>query len=148
VGEHDRAFVEADRLLDCARTGPLWLRIPDIAKHLVELVERGASGRQFYELHSFVVMPNHVHPLITPLKPLPVITRWLKGASAHQANQILHRKGNPFWQDESFDHWVRSGREFDKIKQYIEENPVKAGLVKEPGDWPYSSARRSTEDTG
>jgi putative transposase len=48
--------------------------------------------------------------------------------------------GEPFWQDESYDHWVRSERERNSIIRYIHFNPVSAGLVAEPEEWPWSSA--------
>jgi hypothetical protein len=48
--------------------------------------------------------------------------------------------GSYFWQDESFDHWVRNPAEWEKIRTYIERNPVSAGLVARPEDWPWSSA--------
>ena len=64
----------------------------------------------------------------------------LKGVTAREANQILQRTGKPFWQDESFDHWVRSEVEFTEIRKYIEHNPVTAGLVERPEDWAWSSA--------
>jgi hypothetical protein len=55
---------------------------------------------------------------------------------------LLGRTGEPFWQEESFDHWVRGDEEFNRIAHYIEQNPVKAGLVKRSEDWPWSSAFR------
>ena len=85
-------------------------------------------------------MPNHVHVLVTPRV---VATRWLaplKGFTAHEANELLGRHGQAFWQDESYDHLVRSEVEFDRIQFYIEENPVKAGLVSEPEQHLWSSA--------
>jgi REP element-mobilizing transposase RayT len=85
-------------------------------------------------------MPNHVHLLILPKEPLPIITRWLKGSTARHANQLLGRTGQPFWQDESFDRWVRNDREFERIARYIEENPVSAGLASSTALWPWSSA--------
>jgi hypothetical protein len=48
--------------------------------------------------------------------------------------------GLPFWQDESYDHWVRGPEELAKIVRYIEENPVVAGLVSRGEDWRWSSA--------
>ena len=64
----------------------------------------------------------------------------LKGASAREANRVLGRTGQPFSQKESYDHWVRNPSEFEKIRTYIEANPVKAGLVRTPQDYPWSSA--------
>ena len=81
-------------------------------------------------------MPNHVHLLILPKIEVAKIMRWLKGSTARAANQILERTGLPFWQDESYNHWVRNHKEFGRIIGYIEENPVSAGLV---WHWPWSS---------
>ncbi len=86
-------------------------------------------------------MANHVHVLLDPKLPLRVITQGIKGFTAREANQFLKRKG-AFWQDESFDHWVRNQSEFCRIKSYIERNPVVAGLVERPENWPWSSASK------
>jgi REP element-mobilizing transposase RayT len=72
--------------------------------------------------------------------------RWLKGRTARKANAILGRTGTSFWQDESFDHWVRSEEELQYLIGYIENNPVKAGLVEAPDQWPWSSARKMADD--
>ncbi len=47
-------------------------------------------------------MPNHVHVVLEPRRALPQMMRWLKGRTARQANRILGRRGQPFWQDESY----------------------------------------------
>ena len=95
-----------------------------------------------YELHAFVVMSNHVHLLITPMIDLTKVMHSLKRYTAFEANRILGRTGQPFWQDESYDRLVRNGEEFDRIKHYTETNPVKAGIVSAPEDYIYSSAMR------
>jgi len=136
-----KAFVVMDRLLDIAVTGPRHLAEPEIASLVVECIRDGERRFDRYELHSFVVMPNHVHMLVTPKVPA---TRWLgplKGFSAHEANRILGLTGNPFWQNGSFDRLVRSPEELERIRRYVENNPVKAGLVAEPGDFEWSSAQ-------
>jgi len=53
---------------------------------------------------------------------------------------MLGLTGQPFWQDESYDHLVRSDAELERIREYIESNPVKAGLVAAPESWQWSSA--------
>jgi putative transposase len=53
-------------------------------------------------------MPNHVHLLILPKVPVPILMRWLKGSTARSANLLLGRTGQPFWQDESYDHYARN----------------------------------------
>ena len=66
----------------------------------------------------------------------------LKGYTARQANLLLKRTGQPFWQSESYDHWVRNEEEGRRIKAYIENNPVKAGLVESAEEYRWSSAWR------
>jgi type I restriction enzyme R subunit/putative DNA methylase len=78
--------------------------------------------------------------LICPKTSISRITKAIKNFSARQANIILGRTGEPFWQDESHDHWVRGPEELQKIVRYIEANPVTAGLVKTAEDWRWSSA--------
>jgi len=78
---------------------------------------------------------------LLPKTSLPVITRWWKGSTARQANLILGRTGEVFWQDESSDHRVRNEAEPDCIVHYVESNPVSAGLAANPREWHWSSAR-------
>jgi hypothetical protein len=75
-----------------------------------------------------------------PLHKLAKITQQLKGGTAFEINGRQGQRGRVFWQDESFDHWARDGDEVSRIIQYIENNPVAAGLCRRPADWPWSSA--------
>jgi len=84
--------------------------------------------------HAVVVMPDHVHLLLTPLRDLDgnlhslvEILQGIKSASAHSLNRALGRSG-PVWQEESFDHVLRS-------VEYIRQNPVRRGLVTRPEDY-------------
>ena len=117
-----RAFLALDREMDKAALGPVWLRDTRVARVVTETLLYGESGRQFYQLRAWVIMPNHVHVVLRPKTSLPVITRWLKGSSARKANLILGRTGKVFWQDESFDHRVRDEMELDRIVHYVEHN--------------------------
>ena len=140
-----RAFLALDREADKAAFGPVWLRDARIARVVADALLHGETGRHFYQLRAWVIMPNHVHVLLRPEASLPVITRWLKGSTARQANLILGRTGEAFWQDECFDHRVRDEVELDRIVRYVEHNPVSAGLAANPCDWPWSSARLAGE---
>jgi len=120
-----------DRLLDEPRSGAFFLRQPNIADMVMEAIQYNAAVLKHYLLHAFVVMPNHVHLLATPAVTLPQLTKSLKGITAKRANVLLGSTGDPFWQDESYDHLVRHEREFERIRNYIEANPVRAGLVRE-----------------
>ncbi|MEK0448315.1 MAG: hypothetical protein RL088_583 [Verrucomicrobiota bacterium] len=84
---------------------------------------------QRYELGEFVIMPNHVHFLLTP-KPdhdLSDILQSLKRYTAREINKRLGREGS-LWQQESFNHIVRSGEQLARFQRYIAANPAKARL--------------------
>jgi len=137
-------FRRIDAALDRALRGPVWMKEEAIAACVTAIIERGAAELHQYRLHAFVVMANHVHLLINPLRPIGRLTNSLKGSSARECNRLLQRTGAHFWQDESFDHWVRTTIEFERILAYIEQNPVAAQLVKAPEHWPWSSASRKS----
>jgi len=87
------------------------------------------------DLHAVVVMPTHAHLLFTPLRnaegwlvSLPEVMRLIKGRSAHFINRLFNRPG-PVWQEESFDHVLRSNESLSEKVNYICQNPVRAGLV-------------------
>jgi REP element-mobilizing transposase RayT len=94
-----------------------------------------------YCLSAWVVMPNHVHLLLTPksLWPLSQIMKLFKSYTSHEANRILDRRGQ-FWMEDYFDRYVRDARHFANAISYIENNPVKAGLCQIASDWIFSSA--------
>ena len=94
-----------------------------------------------FELHAFVVMPEHVHLLLTPA---PAVTlersiQFIKGGYSHALGLELGRKGE-VWQRGFTDHRVRDIEDFENHRTYIHENPVKRGLVTSASDYRYSSA--------
>jgi type I restriction enzyme R subunit len=98
---------------------------------LAQIVARSLRhfDKQRYHLGDFVVMPNHVHLLICLLgitEPEAQCYSWKK-FTATEINKALSRKGR-FWQEESFDHLVRSSEQFEYLRRYIADNPRKAGL--------------------
>jgi REP element-mobilizing transposase RayT len=135
-----------DERLDSLRSGPVWLQDARVAGVVANSLQYGEKVRRFYDLHAWVVMPNHAHVVFRPLTAMPTIMRWLKGRTGRVDNQILGRTGTPFWQDESFDHWVRSADELQDLIEYVENNPVKAGLVEAKERWQWSSAGWLTDD--
>ncbi len=95
------------------------------------------------ELHAAVVMPDHVHLIFTPLRDaegwlysLPDIMRSLKGRAAHNINRAFHRSG-PVWQEEFFDHVLRGNESLAEKADYICDNPLRAGLVREGETYPW-----------
>jgi REP element-mobilizing transposase RayT len=121
------------------RTGGL-LVLPEEARDLV-LNHCLREQRLRVYLFAAVVMPDHVHVLIKVLRdengwpfPLAEIMQSLKGTTAHRINKLLHRSG-PVWQEESFDHVLRSDESLKQKCEYIQQNPVRAGLVHKPEDY-------------
>jgi putative transposase len=135
-----REFVQWDRNLDAASSGPTWLKDIRIANAVMQVILEAGNGRSLCELRAFVVMVNHVHVLVRPMVATAKLTQWIKGVSAKTANEILCRTGQQFWQHESYDHWVRTSDELAKIRYYIERNPVRTGFVESAELWSWSSA--------
>ena len=85
-------------------------------------------------------MPNHLHLFLGALNPsLAVFMSKFKRWTGGRANRVLGHFGQRFWQAEWFDHWSRSPAEDERIRSYIRNNPVTAGLARSPEDWPYGS---------
>src|SRR3984957_2146244 len=95
------------------------LRDPRIAAVVADALEQGESEYRLYQRFAWVIMPNHVHVVMRPLRPLPAVMRWIKGSTAHSA----------------YDHVIRN-----RVIRYVERNPVRAGLAITIEDWPWSSA--------
>ena len=138
--DHGQAFAHWDHTLDRASTGPKHLANPQIAQLVADALHFAQDKLNLYRLHAWVIMSNHIHLLLTAHSPLPQITKAIKNYTARQANEILHRQGHPFWRHETYDHLIRHDDEFSRIHHYIEQNPVAAGLVSRPEDYPWSSA--------
>ncbi len=90
-------------------------------------------------------MPNHVHVIFTPwqsYEPSDILHSW-KSYTAHKINQLLQRQGT-LWERESFDHLIRSLDYFEYFINYVENNPVAAGLCAKAENWLWSSASHRT----
>jgi REP element-mobilizing transposase RayT len=101
------------------------------------LHDRGTKG----VIHAVVVMPDHVHLLLSPLRDsngnlysLVEILQGIKSSSAHSLNRTLGRSG-PVWEEESLDHVLRSEESLAEKLEYIRQNPVQRGLVSRPEDY-------------
>ena len=139
---HSAWFAKYDDYLDQALYGNQYLKNEQIADMVAESI-LFRDGKT-YDLIAYCIMPNHGHLVCTPLKKsgetyfgLTEIFHSLKRHTAREANKILQRTGT-FWQDESYDHFVRDNAELERIIKYVLYNPVKANLVKEQADWKWS----------
>lgn len=131
-------FRRSERYLDQGY-GACFLKKEEIAGQAQESLLYADAVR--YKLMAWVVMPNHTHFLIKPINgwELSEIMKRYKSFTAHVSNKMLQRSGQ-FWQKDYFDRYIRNYDHFTSTINYIENNPVKAGLCAHPGDWPFSSA--------
>jgi REP element-mobilizing transposase RayT len=137
------AVQRIDRELD-GGLGACWLRRPEIAALVQDALFHFDNDR--YRLLAWCLMPNHVHVVIEILGnySLSAIVRNWKSFTARRANVQLGRSG-PFWHADYFDRFIRDDEHMARTIEYVEQNPVKAGLAGIAIDWLWSSARlRST----
>jgi REP element-mobilizing transposase RayT len=129
-----RHALALDGYLDAGH-GECFLRNPQIAEVVREAL-LFFEGKK-YRLFAWVIMPNHVHVLLTVFQAgdLAKILHSWKSFTAHEANKILMREGQ-FWQREYFDRLVRDEEDFEATRRYILRNPEKAGL----SNWPWVSS--------
>ena len=115
-------------------------QVPEIAEILGQTLfdyrQRGA-----YHLHEFVLMPDHLHLLLTPgaTASLEKAIQLIKGGSSHR----IHKERNQrmeIWQQGFYDWTIRDADDWQSKAEYIRMNPVRAKLVQAPEVWPYSSA--------
>lgn len=132
-----RYFGKFDQLLDSQATGTHWFRIKEIAQLAYDSFLHFHIKR--YEMIIFTIMSNHVHLLfwLNEDRALYGIMHSLKRYIAHKANQLLDREG-AFWARESYDRVVRNDEELKRIMHYIIMNPVKAGIVENWTDYPWT----------
>ncbi|HEY4308274.1 MAG TPA: transposase [Pirellulales bacterium] len=122
-----------------AGAGECWLRDERVASVVQESLQFFDNVR--YIIHGWVVMPNHVHLLFTPMSGhslAKIVGAW-KSYSAKQANAVLGRSG-AFWQDDYFDRYIRDLDHFEATLWYIAHNPVAAGLCGSSECWQFSHA--------
>ena len=155
-------FRKFESTLDSAESGPVWLKDDRIAKIVADSLHY--LDEKMYRLDAYCIMSNHLHVVFTPLEiqssgpdivhlsenpaqtadlrytTLSAIMQSLKGYTAYKANRLLGRSG-PFWQPESYDHIIRTPREWHRIVTYVLNNPVKAGLVDTWEKWQWSYCR-------
>ena len=132
-------LAETDHRLD-GGLGACWLKEPAIAQ-LVEDAILHFDGQR-YRLIAWCIMPNHVHVVVEPIdgNGLGSIIHTWKSFSAKQANRALGRDGS-FWHRDYFDRFIRDEGHLARTIDYVESNPVKAGLVATIAEWPWSSGR-------
>ncbi|HEX6505450.1 MAG TPA: transposase [Terriglobales bacterium] len=94
-----------------------------------------------FVLHAFVLMPDHVHLLLTPARDVTIAraVQLIKGAYSHALGGYIGRNAE-VWQRGFTDHRIRDAQDFHLHVHYIHQNPVSGELVSEPRDYRYCSA--------
>ncbi len=107
-----------------------------VVRKLIEYRERG-----FYLLHSYVIMPDHVHLILTPNKSasLEKAIQMIKGGSSHEIGMKVASKF-PVWQAGFTEHQIRDPEDFMIHVRYIDTNPLNAKLASRIGEYPFCSA--------
>jgi putative transposase len=126
-----------ETLLNNGEYLPKYLANPSIAEICKNTIHY-YDGNQ-YKLICYCIMPNHVHIVFTLLpgnKGISKIMQSIKRVSAKKSNILLNKSGS-FWQEESYDRFVRDDKELFFTVNYVIENPVKAGLVSDWREWRY-----------
>lgn len=127
-----------------AGIGSCLLRDPECAAIVQNAFLHGDGKR--YRLLAWCVMPNHVHVLIEPHEgwTLDRIVHSWKSFTAHAilrttAGMAALPGGGHVWHREYWDRYIRDERHYAATMAYMEQNPVKAGLVDTPTAWPWAS---------
>lgn len=141
INNNKKAFAMLDEIYNHCQGEIDFVKSKAVANTISENL-RTLHGSLCY-IYAYTIMSNHLHLLLLPEeqdgKPISLaeIMKKFKGLTARQVNLILNRSES-LWSREYYDHWVRNDKEFENIVEYIRQNPVKAGLVKEPEDWPWT----------
>jgi REP element-mobilizing transposase RayT len=108
-------------------------------KFLFMAVAKMAKKKFDFVLYNFCIMDNHIHFLIKPgnNESLSKIMQWIKGNFARKWNKI-HGTDGHLWGERFYSRIIKDVDDFLKTDNYIEENPVKAGLVRKAHDWLFS----------
>ncbi len=115
-------------------------QVPETAEILLRTLF-DYRDQEAYSLHEFVLMPDHLHVLLTPsgATSLEKAMQLIKGGSSHRIHKERNHKME-IWQQGFYDWTIRDSADWHTKVEYIHMNPVRAKLVQHPENWPYSSA--------
>ena len=118
-----------------------------LGRKVMLLTLQDAKDKYHFRLTNFCVMPTHIHLLIQPPEGTNLcnIMHWIKINSAKRWN-FIHGSSDHLWGQRYFSRPVKDMREYETVMDYIDQNPVKAGLVSSPAEWKASGAFFKAED--
>ncbi len=147
----DRVFVEPPVffITTCTHQRTPILTLPPVARILIEEWQ-GAQQRHGWLVGRYVIMPDHVHFFCTlsgenPKTLSAFMQQWKQWTSKRILRESCSRDGPsrlqelrpPIWQKGFFDHLLRSNESYAQKWEYVYRNPIRAGLVTRPEDWPW-----------
>jgi len=97
-----------------------------------------------YVLHEFVIMPDHIHVLLTPKTSLEKAVQFIKGGFSYRAKKDLG-SNMEIWQKGFSDHRIRDEGDYREHASYIRQNPVRKHLCEREEEFLYSSAHAGFE---
>ena len=126
----------------CSSTRKSWLDNPEIHQSFFEFCLRG--GARGVLVGRYVLMPDHFH-LFVSFQPGPLqLSAWMKSLKNALSKELRNMgRPAPHWQEGFFDHILRSSESYEQKWLYVRNNPVRAGLVAQPEDWPYQGEVKS-----
>ena len=119
-----------------------WHRIKILANEKVHEAFLAFARRAYYEhavaVGRFVIMPDHIHLFVVLPEDGPRLVAWVKGLKTVLGKTLLQSGiSKPHWQEGFFDHVLRGSESYSKKWEYVRQNPIRAGLVNQPDDWPW-----------
>jgi len=111
-------------------------RREETAKLLIDTFAHYCDAGKFL-LHEFVIMPDHMHALLTPAERISLerAMQFIKGGFSYRL-----RKRGPVWQASFTNHRIRDWEDYERHREYVRMNPVRARLALRPEEYPYCSA--------
>jgi REP element-mobilizing transposase RayT len=106
--------------------------------HVRELLCAAWQTQPIWLVGRYMIMPDHVHFFCAPAELIPrALTKWMSFWKSHAARHWPRPGDAPIWQRHFWDTQLRRGESSGEKWEYVEQNPVRAGLVAHPEDWPY-----------
>jgi putative transposase len=113
----------------------------NLGRKIMLITLQDAKDKFKFRLTNFCVMPTHIHLLIKPdtNTKLNIIIQWIKTISAKRWN-FIHGSTDHLWGERYFARAIKDNEEYEAVMDYIDRNPVVAGLAALPEEWKASAA--------
>jgi REP element-mobilizing transposase RayT len=102
----------------------------------LKILRRDAAAHTF-AVHAYCLMPDRVHLLLEGLYPTTDLLGFVKAVKTKSSTPFTRKTARPLWQKKFYDHILRRNDSPDDVAWYIWMNPVRAGLCRRPGEYPF-----------